>query len=81
MSEAKSGETFSTLRRFGRTGTPSISTTLLLRDSVCVPKASRIEPATISILSFCGLEKATSMTKKLISRPMRSAKVTNQPPP
>ena len=38
-----------------------------------------IEPATIfSLLASC-VENATSITKKLIIRPIRSAKVTNQP--
>src|SRR6201987_972371 len=51
------------------------------RDWVCTPKASRIEPATI--FNFCAswVEKATSITKKLIISPIRSAKVTNQPWP
>src|SRR6478735_9764836 len=47
----------------------------------CTPNASRIEPATILSLLLSMVEKATSITKKLIIRPMRSAKVTNQPCP
>ena len=42
--------------------------------------ASAIEPATICILCRSWVENDTSMTKKLTSRPIRSAKVTNQPP-
>src|SRR5712671_2182290 len=46
-----------------------------------MPKASRIEPATILSLLLSMVENATSITKKLIIRPIRSAKVTNQPCP
>src|ERR1700736_2449330 len=46
-----------------------------------MPNASRIEPAAIFSLSLSMVENATSITKKLIIRPMRSAKVTNQPWP
>src|ERR1700675_656339 len=46
-----------------------------------MPKASRIDPATILSLLLSMVEKATSITKKLIIRPIRSAKVTNQPCP
>ena len=47
--------------------------------AVCTPKASRIEPATICSFALSCVENATSITKKLIIRPIRSAKVTNQP--
>ena len=45
------------------------------------PKASRMEPATTCSFTWSWVENATSMTKKLTSRPIRSAKVTNQPCP
>ena len=38
-----------------------------------------MEPATIFSLLASWVENATSITKKLIIRPIRSAKVTNQP--
>src|SRR5260370_20105586 len=40
-----------------------------------------MEPARILRLLLCVVENATSMTKKLIIRPMRSAKDTYQPCP
>src|SRR3954451_3881384 len=40
-----------------------------------------MEPATILSLLLSIVENATSITKKLIIKPMRSAKVTNQPCP
>src|ERR1700754_1789367 len=46
-----------------------------------MPNASRIEPATIFSLLLSIVENATSITKKLIINPIRSAKVTNQPCP
>src|SRR5580698_1672974 len=66
---------------FGRVGRPSDSIMPEYRLSVCTPKASRIEPATILSLLLSMVENATSITKKLIIRPIRSAKVTNQPCP
>ena len=38
-----------------------------------------MEPATTCSLAWSWVEKATSITKKLTSSPIRSAKVTNQP--
>ena len=64
----------------GRVGRPSCST-MPLYLTVWTPKASRIEPATTCIFALSCVEKATSITKKLIIRPIRSAKVTNQPWP
>src|ERR1700688_4560726 len=46
-----------------------------------MPKASRIDPATILSLLLSMVENATSITKKLIISPIRSAKVTTQPCP
>src|SRR6266403_2923389 len=66
---------------FGLVGRPSDSMIPVWRASVCTPNASRIEPATIFSFCWSWLEKATSITKKLIIKPMRSAKVTNQPCP
>ncbi len=76
--EASSGGTCSAFLSFGRFGTPSTSM-MPEKRWVCTPNASRIEPATTCILAWSWLEKATSMTKKLMSSPMRSANVTNQP--
>src|SRR5262249_12524895 len=47
----------------------------------CTPNASRMEPATICSLTWSWVENATSITKNATKRPMRSAKVTNQPWP
>ena len=63
---------------FGRVGMPSVST-MPEKRTCCTPKASRIEPATIWSFCLSWVEKATSITKKLIIRAIRSAKVTNQP--
>src|SRR3954449_468365 len=79
--EASSGGICAAFFSFGRVGKPSDSMIPLKRASVCTPKASRIEPATILSLLLSMVEKATSMTKKLIIKPIRSAKVTNQPCP
>src|SRR6185437_12942379 len=76
-----SGEMCAAFFSFGLVGRPSDSMMPENRFSVCTPKASRIEPATILSLLLSMVENATSMTKKLIIRPMRSAKVTNQPCP
>jgi hypothetical protein len=38
-----------------------------------------MEPATTCNLAASWVEKATSITKKLTSSPIRSANVTNQP--
>src|ERR1700760_1812269 len=50
-------------------------------ESLLTPKASRIEPATNCIFFWSCVEYAATITKKLISRAIRSAKVTNQPWP
>ncbi len=60
---------------------PSDSTMPDRRDSRWVPKASRIEPATICSFFWSWVDMAVSITKKLISSAIRSAKVTNQPCP
>src|SRR5262245_28408895 len=79
--EAWSGLMCATCLRCGFVGMPSASRMPEKRLSACTPKASRIEPATILSLLLSMVENATSITKKLIIRPMRSAKVTNQPCP
>src|SRR6185312_14103951 len=76
-----SGEMCAAFFSFGLVGRPSDSMMPENRFSVCTPKASRIEPATILSLLLSMVENATSITKKLIIRPIRSAKVTNQPCP